>query len=275
MIDLSDRCGLPIYFDPETLRLEAGSDEVVLPEPGVRKIDELRPVLMEPDCQGPEIVYFMYRDIHLRGQEHMRAERGLRYDISTFTGQMLGREYFKTYGHYHPYIQWRYPLSWPEVYEILYGRAIFLVQKVDDIYRDPFYIKVEDIIAIPAQEGDKVIMPPNYGHVTINPDPTRPLVMANWVCDWFSSYYESVKEARGFAYYYVQGDGGEPQWVPNRTYRQPLPELRHAKPLPAPEIGLEAGKPMYTAAIENPDKFEWVCRPQEWLAEIWSALEIE
>lgn len=274
MVNLEPYCGLPVQFDPETFQLTSTRSDWELPEPGLRTADEMRPVLLDPDAEIAEPVYWMYRDVCLPGHEHMRRQHGLRYDISVFRGDMMGREFFKTAGHYHPYIRWRYPLSYPEVYEILYGEAIYILQKVNDIYRDPYYVQVEDVIIVHATPGQKVIMPPNYGHVTINPNPDQPLVMSNWVCDWFRSYYDSVVEARGFAYYRVAGDDGQPCWIPNDRYRQPLPPIRCARVCDVPEAGLVEGQPMYPVAVDAPAKFEYLCRPQEHLAEIWANLEL-
>lgn len=274
MTDLEPICGLPIAFDPETFALKSTRDGWGLPQPGVRTAAEMRPILLDPEAEIAEPVYWMYRDICLPGHEHMRRKYGLRYDISVFRGESMGREVYKTAGHYHPHIQWRYPISYPEVYEVLYGEAVYLLQKVDDIYRDPYYVKVEDFIVVHARAGQKVVMPPNYGHVTLNPNPDSPMVMSNWVSDWFRSTYEAVVQARGFAYYCVNERGGR-SWIPNTTYRQPLPAIRQARTCDAPDIGLVAGQPMYPVAIEDPAKFEYVCRPQEYLAEIWGSLELQ
>jgi len=273
MIDLQPVCGLPVALDPDTFALTSTDPSFELPEPGLRSADEMRPLLLDPEADLPDPLYWMYRDLALPGQEHLRRDLGLRYDISVFRGEPMGREVFKTAGHYHPYIQARHPLTYPEVYEVLYGEAIYLLQYVDDIYRDPYYVQVRDFIVVHARAGQKIIVPPNYGHVTLNPNPDQPMVMSNWVCDWFKSTYDAVVQARGFAYYCLVAEESGHEWIPNPTYRQPLPPLRRARTLSVPELGLVEGEPMYQACVEDPAKFEFVCRPQEYLAEIWSSLE--
>ncbi len=278
MKNLQDVCGLPIEFDPETFDLRSTKAGWSLPVPALKHLDELRPVLRDPACEGPDIVYWMYRDISLPRAAGLKKATGLRYDISVFRGEMLGTEFFKTAGHYHPYIpslNWKYDLSWPEVYEVLYGEAIYLLQKVDDIYRDRFYGNVEDFIIVHAKPGQKVVMPPNYGHVTVNPNPGKPLVMANWVCDWFKSYYDPVEAARGFGWYRVAtGAGKKATWVPNTNYKQPLPAVREAKTLTCEALGLCEGEPMYPVAASKPKKFDWVCNPQHYLEALWASLEL-
>ena len=272
MIDLSEVSGLPLQFDDENLLLVSTSSDLVLPEPGLRRLDDLRPVLLDPNCAGPDSVYRMYRDVRLRAHDNILRQYSLRYDISVFWGTKLGREYFKTYGHYHPPIPSDPVLSYPEVYEVLYGEALFLLQRVDDIYKDLFYVEVKDIIAIHVRAGEKVIMPPNYGHVTINLGP-GPMVDANWVCNDFSSHYVSVRQARGFAYYLID-DGGKPRWIPNEKYRQPLPPLRQAETLEAPELGIRLDTPLYISGSSSPATLTWLCSPADYLEQIWDSIKI-
>ena len=274
-VDISEQSGLPLEVNLETLELRAKSSEVVLPEPGLRTPEQMKPVLRDPEVVGelPSPLYLMYRDVHLEGYGHIREKYGLRYDISVFRGCMFGEEYFKTSGHYHPYMRLTYPITWPELYEVLYGECIYLLQKVDDAYRDPYYVQVEDVIEMPCKPGDKAVMPPNYGHVTIGTHADAVFVMSNWVCDHFKSHYESVEQCRGFAYYRVRKDG-EPAWEKNLTYKQPIPPLREARPADVPEAGLVAGEPMYRKCIENPETFEWVVRPDLHLEKVWAAVEL-
>ena len=50
-------------------------------------------------------------------------------------------------------------------------------------------VSVDEVILVKTTRGDKVIVPPNCGHVTINPS-EKTLRMANWVCRSFESLYE-------------------------------------------------------------------------------------
>ncbi len=54
-------------------------------------------------------------------------------------------------------------LHYPELYEVLKGDANYLLQRAQNEER------VDEVILVKATRGDKVIIPPNYGHVTINP----------------------------------------------------------------------------------------------------------
>ncbi len=59
----------------------------------------------------------------------------------------------------HPKLRYTYS----ELYEVLERDAHYLLQRAQNGER------VDEVILVKATRGDKVIIPPNYGHVTINP----------------------------------------------------------------------------------------------------------
>jgi len=100
-------------------------------------------------------------------------ENGIRYDITVIPPANPGGEYVKTKGHYHP--ENAAGVVYPELYEVMGGRAHFLLQKKS----------LDDIALIEAHKGDIVVIPPGYGHVTINPTLDQKLTMANLVSTRF------------------------------------------------------------------------------------------
>ncbi len=180
-----------------------------LPAPEIRTIEDLRGVLADRNCRASGPLYAMYRDLALTpGHRGWLSEHGLRYDITIISPQNVCGEKAKTKGHYHPV-----NLSgtgYPEIYEVLEGSAHYLLQRRD----------LSDVVMIRAEKGDHVIVPPFYGHVTINAGMTD-LIMANIVSSEFSSEYTDY-EARNGAAYYEFADGNI---VTNPAYGQ-VPELR-------------------------------------------------
>jgi len=266
--DLSQVAGLPFLFDTDIYHCVFGPD-VRDPLYGVRTDEQIRRVLRDPDAPLPKIVYWMMRDTGLQSDPYLKQSHGLHYDISYFIPAMFGCEHLKTSGHYHtaspdgP--------AYPEVYGVLSGKAIYLLQKVNSIEAPLDEVVVVDCIVVEGNPGDKVIMPPDYGHVTINPLP-EPMVMANWVSSRFKSQYGAVEQARGFAYYRVEGDGG-PIWVRNPRYKT-APPLRLARVREVPELGLSIDEPLSTAGIRAPERLAWLNNPAEYAELIWSGLEI-
>ncbi len=221
-------------------------------KPDIRKLYDMKDVIYDQPwlkLNSNRDLYYMYRELYLSSGDHsLMKEHELRYDITIIPPSNLGLEYVKTAGHYHPFIEGT-KYTYPEVYEVLSGVAHYLLQKSEDS-------QITDMILIEAKEGDKVIVPPNYGHVTINPS-NKELKMANWVSNEFSSIYDPYRNCRGAAYFELT-DG---KFIPNENYKN-LPKLRYLKPSNLSEIGFYKNKEMY-GLIHQPEKLDYLNNPQE------------
>lgn len=193
-------------------------------------------------------LYYMYRDMHLSKKDHEAIkESGLRYDITVIPPRMLGCEYVKTAGHYHETVPGT-GLTYPEIYEVLDGEALYFLQRQRDG-------EVVDAVAVRAGTGDKVLIPPGFGHVTINPS-NHVLKMANWVGRDVKSLYEPIREKAGAAYYFL--DSGP---IRNRRYEQ-VPALKFLPCLDEPSLGLVKKKEMY-GLVRDTSKLEFLTIPQD------------
>lgn len=259
MQDLEATSGLPLRLGDDGRLVFGGGLPAVTP--AFRTLAEMREVLVAGDAGGPDVLYAMYRDVaRPEDREALRAQ-GLRYDITVLAAGRIGPEWNKTFGHYHPLApDGEY---YPEVYEVLAGRAIYLLQ-----HRGPSGT-IDDVLAIPARPGDKVFMLPGYGHATINPG-DEPLVMANWVAGAFSSEYGDYRERHGAAYYALDA-GDAVRWQPNARYAS-LPEARVCAPLcPEDLTALRAGRPMYPDGAAHAERLAYLVAPRRYAGD-WSAL---
>ena len=161
-----------------------------LPRPSVRTIGEMRSVLADPSCDCADPLYFMYRDLTKSDADRRwLRENRLRYDITVIPARDVCGEWVKTKGHYHP----SNPAGtgYPEIYEVVEGLAHYLLQSRS----------LDDVVLVTARAGDLVIIPPGYGHISINPSPDQTLVMANIVSTAFESEYGEYVTHHGAAYY--------------------------------------------------------------------------
>jgi len=229
--------------------LEFGSKRV---KPNVRMLFDMKEVICDREwLAGANNIelYYMYRELSLsKNDASVIKEYGLRYDITVIPPRMLGYEYVKTAGHYHPRVLGT-DVTYPEIYEVLSGEAHYLMQKPDND-------RIAEVILVKAEQGDKVIIPPGYGHITINAS-NRVLKMANWVAQDFESTYEPVKEKGGAAYFILK-DG----FVKNPAYSD-VPEIRILKPASLKEAGLSKNKEMY-GLVRDIRKLEFLVKPQEY-----------
>jgi glucose-6-phosphate isomerase len=196
-------------------------------------------------------MYYMFRDLAKNDADlELIKAHGLRYDITRIPPGMLGSEYIKTVGHYHPNVPGE-DITYPEVYQVLEGSATYLLQKVEHGEE----ARVLDVVVIEAEEGDCVLVPPGYGHVTVNTS-EKTLEMANWVCRDFSSVYEPIKRLSGAAYFLLKSG-----FLQNPLYRN-VPPIRYLKPRDLPEFGLFSGKEMYEL-VHDIEKLRFLTAPQD------------
>lgn len=217
--------------------------------PDIRMLHDMDGVLYDMEwfrtAKDTEL-YYMYRDMYRNEKEHEAIKsQHLRYDITIIPPQMLGKEYVKTAGHYHPNVPGA-STSYSELYQVLEGEANYLFQKMAGE-------SVEDVAIINAKAGDIVVVPPGYGHITINSS-NKTLKMANWVCSDFSSMYHPIKEHAGAAYYLL-----EKGYVPNPKYTK-IPAIRYLKPAEASMLGLAKGEDMYNL-ISDLSKLDFLKNP--------------
>ena len=223
-------------------------------EPDIRRLYDLRDVAFDtawfegaPDRDA----YYMYRDLSLTPTDaEIIARHRLRYDITIIPPFTMGLEFVKTYGHYHPRVNPKLRYTYPELYEVLDGDAHYLLQRAQNEY------SVDEVILVKATRGDKVIVPPNYGHVTINPS-ERTLKMANWVCRSFEALYEPYTALYGGAYYELING----RLLHNRAYHT-VPDIRVVYPVEVPDQGLVKRKRMYEL-IEELNLLEFLTAPEK------------
>lgn len=229
--------------------LDFGSKRVM---PNTRMLFDMSEVIYDREwLAGTNNIelYYMYRDLSLsKNDASVIKEYGLRYDITVIPPRMLGCEYVKTAGHYHPRVPGA-DVTYPEIYEVLSGEAHYLMQKPDND-------KIAEVILVKAEQGDKVIIPPGYGHFTINAS-NRVLKMANWVAQDFESTYEPVKKKGGAAYFILKSGIAR-----NPAYGG-VPEIRTLKPASLKEAGLSKSKEIY-GLVRDIGKLEFLVKPQDY-----------
>lgn len=161
-----------------------------LPRPDVLTIEEMRAVLADPSCEGSGSLYYTYRDMAKSDADwSWLRHHNLRYDLTVIPSRALCGEWVKTKGHYHP----KNPagIGYPEICEVMEGEAHYLLQSRT----------LDDVVMISASAGDVVIIPPDYGHIAINPLPDTTLVLGTIVSTAFQSEYGEYKKNQGAAYY--------------------------------------------------------------------------
>jgi glucose-6-phosphate isomerase len=259
--DLSACAGIELGLE-ESGRLAFGDDlEPVRPD--VRTLEQARGVLWNMTAVEPAELYYMYRGVSRRADRQLFERERIRYDITVLVPGAVSGEFVKTVGHYHPAADGT-GIQYPEVYEVISGKAHYLLQKPRG---EP--LALSDVVIVEALPGDKVLIPPGYGHVTINTG-GEPLVMANLIEREFTSLYEHFAAAHGAAYYEVLEED-TPVFVENEHYKE-IPEPRLVEPKDIPELGLVKATPLYVAFVSQPAAFEYLVKPHLFMGALEAVL---
>ena len=248
--NLSNFVPFEFIFNNETNKLSKAGD--IKLDFATRKLFDMKEVIYDQEWLNTQKdnfdLYYMYRDLTRDEDKETFQKNKVRFDVTIIPPRTIGQELIKTAGHFHPII--KEGVSYPEVYELMYGEGIYLLQK------DSSENNTLEIIVIKAKAGDQIMIPPRYGHITINPSESKALVMNNLVSSDFSSIYGSIKEKRGAAYLLLK-DGN---WIKNKQYEEELMILEKE-----PQKITE--KPFYLSFIENPDK--WIFLNEPWSKDTW------
>lgn len=240
-------------------QLKFGNQKV---KPDIRHLKDFREAIFDQKWvkkTSPKFeAYYMYKGLAKNKEDKQKMEKaGLRYDITVIPAKKFGEEFPKTMGHYH-----NFPggsaYTYPEVYEVLDGNALYFFQKLEDG-------KITKIFVIKAKKGDKALVPPNYGHITMNIG-TGELRMANWIAEEAKSSYKEILAKKGGVYYALKS-GNKIKWVKNENYDS-APEIEFR---PAMNYLFQNKKNLYDF-VDNLEKLEYLKNPQKF-KNLWKRLE--
>lgn len=211
-----------------------------------RSLDALRPFLENSDASGPRYPYHIYDDIMMRADQEWVKQSGLQFSLTVLSPGVLHREWMKTAGHFHkPKLRMRHL---PEIVEVVRGSGVMILQ----LMRTPD--RIGEISAVSMQRGDWMVVPPGYGHVSINTS-SQPLILAHVRNREITLEYEEMARHRGAGYWL--GPQGERI---NVNYRE-VPILKHylANEIFPRPFGNEG---IYRVIRRRPRAFQFLWNPE-------------
>ena len=242
--------GLDLRIADTALTFEYGPG-MFGPQPEMRRLDAIRPSLLDPNCAGPDPVYGIAMDIGRQQDRRCLEKRMLLFGAVIYAAGALGDEPVRSQGHIHA-IAAHSGWSPPEVFEIWSGTAIIYAQeRADD---DP-----GRCIAITAHAGDQVVVPPGWAHCVINADRHTRMAFGAWCDRQFGFDYSGVRAHRGLAWFPVFGKNDAVEWKPNPHYLSRALEQR--TPRGYAELGLDSGRSLYRQYLDDPESVMFVPEP--------------
>ncbi len=145
-----------------------------------------------------------------------------------------------------------------KLYEVIFGQAWFLLQKEN---KDDCRI-IDDVILAKAKKGEKILLPPGYGHVLINPGKDD-LVAACFSSRALICESQKYLKAKGGAYFIFKDNLGE-FFQPNPFYRE-VPYMRIAAAAARIErFGLSSTEPVYNLVSKGIEKLDFLDNPAKY-----------
>ena len=122
--------------------------------------------------------------------------------------------------------------------------------------------------------GEKVRVPPGFGHVLVNPTDDA-VITANWQPSANVSDYSSYEKHNGAAYYVVQSErlaasgktSPQSNFVPNMNYKT-LPKLLEVRPRELPQFELRSALPVYFSGARDLSKLDFLVHPSKYADEL-------
>ncbi len=179
-----------------------------------RKLSELRAVLKDPNSTGPDPVYWVFSEA--TDPLAIDKSQGAAWaNVTLITAGRYGNEYPKTFGHYHGS-----PVD--ETYYVIEGDGVLQLQKKKIVDGKWVENEVEEVFLVKVKVGEKIVIPPDYGHGWSNLGVGPLISLDDWRSGHSDADYEPIKRMQGLAFYLVE-ENGEVKAVPNPKYSN-LPE---------------------------------------------------
>jgi len=246
-IIMDDACDL--YFGPEVVH--AGF--------GTKNSDKMAGLLYNEEAgKKAEHYYDFYRGVEYRNDGPLYEKYGYRYDLTVIIPGEIGGECKKTSGHYHDITPGN-TLSDPEVYEVIKGTAMYIMQRAKNYADEKDSGVIEEVFAAVVKEGQRIIIPSNYGHCSINIG-EGPLVFSNIATLKAPLNYEVVKRRHGMSYYVLR-ENGKIKLVKNSRYDK-VPEAKVVTVSQDAAMGMDFSTPVYQAFLQNPGQFDYLAHPK-------------
>lgn len=263
-----ERSGLPLYLDTNN-NVMALSGQLKFNGMGHKKVSDMSGLLANDRGVDPtEGCYDTYRRILYLEDQNLYDSHKFSYDITIIMPGTINGEFKKTSGHYHGWNK-SHTNTYGEVYEVIYGDAMFVLQKSPDFEENPVGAKIEDVIIVTVHEGQTLIVPPNYGHCSVNIG-QGPLVFSNEAYQPCPVIYDSVRAHCGMAYYLFKDTKGKVDVKKNLNYKNEIPEPRFASVHENPSLGIDFSKGAYLNFKNHPERFDYLPHPDPYIDKIMS-----
>lgn len=270
MISL-EKSGLPLYLN-EKNHVMALSALLEYESYKRKYVEDMKGLLEDEKKLNPkEPFYDVYRGIDYPHDRERFRTYEIRYDVTVIMPGTVNGECKKTSGHYHGWNPQK-TTTYAEVYEVLLGTALYVLQKSRNIGATGQVSDtvVDDLILVIVHAGQTLIVPPGYGHASVNVG-DGPMVFSNLAYIPCPVLYDTVRYFHGMGCY-VNKDAEGLHLKRNENYAG-LPRVKYATVREDAELGIRFGVPVYKSFQKQPELFRFLAQPEQYSDEVMSLLD--
>lgn len=232
-----------------------------------KRIPEIKQLLFDHSNLPDKRAYKFYANIFTPKYKEVFQKYGYTNGITAIAPERVNGECLKNSGHYHMTHQ-NETVPYMECYEVLKGKAAFLLQKSTRISDDKPLV-IEDCVVVIMEEKDKLVVPPHYAHCAVNIG-EGPMLFGNLAAPCPLNY-EAIQHHHGF-FTYVLDISGERVFVQNQAYEN-LPKIRVIRAKESSKHGVTRALSLNESFIQSPEKFVYLNNPERYIEEIETLLE--
>jgi glucose-6-phosphate isomerase len=263
--------GFPVVFN-ETDNMLLPDAEGISYEKHSRKYSKAMFGLLSDSnyTKTEEPYYDFYLSIGVDADRSVFQSKNLRFDSTVIMSGLAGDEFKKTSGHFHCEVPGK-GMSYPEYYQVIKGKALFIMQKVTDCQSQGKMV-VEDILLAEVNAGESIVIPPDYGHCTVNiSDET--MVFINLVSYDSNNFYDSVKSSAGMCCYIKKGSDKNYVIEKNPNYQFAACEPKVVTPCSSEALGITKDRSVYELFLKQPNTYGYLDNPENTMNEFLAAFK--
>lgn len=223
-----------------------------------KKSIDMNPLLRKPLENDDSWNYVFVNGVyHSQEEKEVYESKNMMNGITVLNSGNLNGECRKNSGHYHGYVE-GHTLPYPEIYEILYGKAAFFLQEAHNFDSDE-ELDIKSMRMVILNTGDKIVVPAYCAHCAINVgDDMMAFYNLAVPCPL---HYDPITNHKGFAYYILNKNGVKVA-VKNPNYKN-VPELDVLTVQASEELNLIDGVTVFEKFAEDNTAYDYLSKPEE------------
>ena len=225
------------------------SDDTIIDETLVRKLKDMKNLFHDPSGFSDETeLYYMYNGIYRKQHASFFKDQHIKYEYTVLMPTIINGECLKAHGHIHGFNPIRH-IRHIEAYEILLGEGYF------ELFT---YVENElQVIMIKVKQGDFLIIPPDYFHLSINTG-NIPFIFGDLIKEDATSDYGPLKAKNGAPFFVMKNNENNISFLFNESYAEYSLSISHLNADTLPWINPLAKIPLYAHFITNPERFSFL-----------------